>query len=213
MTVSSTGFNRKRLWERFADRVRTSRWTKGLKIWHRGHRGMFSTSADGIWRILIFRNLGVIRTLKVGSELRNSLKIIEKHIVSLYTVLRAVSRAQMTRALSHGTIDMQECKNIEFLLIPDGYLMEISMVELSESSRNHIFSSETPCRPLSNCWSRCVIPDSLNHQRWVCSDARTQNLCICGRYRWQLGDRTDLYLTSVWRNPLMNWKIILSVFL
>ena len=114
---------------------------------------MFSTSADGIWKIFIFENLRVIRTLQVGAELKNSLKIIEKHIVSLYTVLRAVSRAQMTRALPHGIIDMQECKNIEFLLTPDGYLMEISMVELSESSRNHIFSSKTPCRPLSNCWN------------------------------------------------------------
>ena len=88
--------------------------------------------------------------MQVGSELMNSLKIMENHIVSPYTVLRAVSGAQTTRALPHGIIDMQECKNIEFLLTPDGYLMEISMVELSESSRNHIFSSKTPCRPFSN---------------------------------------------------------------
>ena len=101
---------------------------------------MFSTSAEGIWKIMNFENFGVIRTLQVGSELMNSLKIIEKHIVSLYTVLRAVSRAQITRGLPHGIIDMQECRNIEFLQIPSGYFMEISMVKLLESSRNRIFS-------------------------------------------------------------------------
>ena len=103
---------------------------------------MFSTSPDGIWKILIFENFRAIRTLQVGSELMNSLKIIEKHIVSLYTVLRAVSRAQMTRALPYGIIDMQECENIEFLQIPGGYSMEIPMVKLLESPRNRIFSSK-----------------------------------------------------------------------
>ena len=101
---------------------------------------MFSTSAEGIWKILIMKNFWRIRTLQVGSELMNSLKIMENHIVSPYTVLRAVSGAQMSRALPHGIIEMQESKNIEFLQIPGGYFMEISMVKLLESSRNRIFS-------------------------------------------------------------------------
>ena len=101
---------------------------------------MFSRSAEGEGEILIFENFGVIRTLHARKEIMKSLKIIEKHIVTLYTVLRAVSRAQMARALPHGIIDMQECKNIEFLQIPSGYFMEISMVKLLESSRNRIFS-------------------------------------------------------------------------
>ena len=61
--------------------------------------------------------------MQVGSELMNSLKIMENHIVSPYTVLRAVWEAQMSRALPHGIIDMQECKNIEFPMVSDGYFM------------------------------------------------------------------------------------------
>ena len=144
---------------------------------------MFSTSPNGIWKILIFENFGVIRTLQVGSELMNSLKIIEKHIVSLYIVLRAVSRAQMTRALPYGIIDMQECENIEFLQIPAGYFMEIPMAKLLESSRNPIFSSKNSLSTFEKRGSLSVIPDILNHLRWVRSDARTPNLCICDRYR------------------------------
>ena len=85
--------------------------------------------------------------------------------------------------------------------------MEISMVKLLESSRNRIFSSKTPCRPLSNCGSLSVIPDLLNHQTWVHCDARKPSLCICDRYGSELGDRTAVCITNIWRKqPLIHWK-------
>ena len=101
---------------------------------------MFSRSAEGEGKISKIENFLDVRPLQARSEIMKSSKIIEKHIVSLYSVLRAVSRAQMARALPHGIIGMQECKKIEFLQIPGGYFMEISMVKLLESSRNRIFS-------------------------------------------------------------------------